>query len=466
MQERVSWREIFTGDYAMATLLVNIGIMVHAIDVLILTTILPAMVRDIGGAHYYTWSTMLYMVSSIIGAASVGNLRQRAGLKRAYLAGAFGFLLGSIGCALAYSMPILLVFRFIQGLGGGILIALSIGMVGESFPERIKKRVLALISGSWGLAALLGPAVGGFFADFISWRGAFWVNVPILFFMLWVAYRILPENHGKVPPKRLPWLRLGLLTFAVLQIGLAGQSYPLLFQMLLIGGGILCLFATFRLDAEAHNRLFPPHPFSLRSLRGAAYWVMYLSSITHTVIGIFLPLALQAIYGASALTSGYIAAILAFCWTIASMATSGIHGVHALRLIIIGQILCVAGLAGLAIGNVHLPLWAIPALSGLTGLGLGASNLHLTEAFMRQTRQDELALTSSSMPTIRSLGIAFGAAFSGIIANAAGLGDNLQAEDVARATSWVLAIGLLAPLVALAFSWRFYQFVMARASGT
>lgn len=463
MQERVSWREIFTGSFAPLTWLVNMGIVIHAIDVLILSTILPSMVRDIGGAHYYTWSTMLYMIASIVGAASVGTLRRYAGMKGAYVIGAGAFLLGSIGCALAPSMPIVLVARFIQGLGGGVLIAQSVGLVGEVFPERIKKRVLATISASWGMAALLGPAVGGLFADYWNWRGAFWVNAPVIFIMLILAFRYLPKGElKKEEGRRLPWLRLGLLTLGVLLIGLAGQSYPLFVQLILIAGAIFSLLALFRLDAEAHHGLFPPHPFSFFSLRGSAYWVMFLSSITHTVIGIFLPLTMQAIYGESALTSGYIFAVLAFCWTIASVTTSGIHGQMALRLILIGQTFCILGITGLAIGNIHLPAFAIPFLTGLTGLGLGASNLHLTEAFMRHTKPKELALTSSSMPTIRNLGIAFGAAMGGIIANGAGLTDQLERNDVIHAMQWVTSMGILAPVLGLMFAWRFLYLIRGR----
>ncbi|HEX2582210.1 MAG TPA: MFS transporter [Dongiaceae bacterium] len=455
MEQKARWSDVLAGEYGWLTILLNLGIVIHAIDVLILTTILPSMVRDIGGAHYYTWSTMLYMVSSIVGATSVGFFRHFLGLRRCYVIGTLAFLTGSVGCAVAPIMAVLLVMRFVQGFGGGVIIALSIGLIGEYFPEYLKKRVLASISASWGLAALLGPAIGGFFADTLSWRGAFWINVPILGVMLLLAFRLLPQENRSQNIVEVPWVRLGFLSFGVLLLGSADQDNPVLLRAFLVGSAIFCLVAMMRLDDRATRRLFPAGAFSLATMRGAAYGVMFLSSIIHTVIGIFLPLAMQKVYGQSALISGYVAATLALFWTLASVGTSGIHGTLARRLIPIGLSLCVLGSLCLTIGAIHIPWEFLPFLSGLVGFGLGCSNLHLTEEVMRATPQAEIGLTASSMPTIRNLGIAFGSALAGIVANASGLTDQLTPLDVARATHWVLGLGMAAAILAVLLSVRF-----------
>jgi hypothetical protein len=170
---------------------------------------------------------------------------------------------------------------------------------------------------------------------------------------------------------------------------------------------------------------------------------------------VFLPLALQVLHGVDPLVAGYMTASLAVCWTLASMATAHLHGRAASAAIVAGQVMCVAGLAALAFGIERVPTYVVPLLNGLVGLGLGCANLHVTAATMMHAKPGEETLTASSIPTIRSLGIAFGAAAAGVIANGAGLTDALRHDDVERAVLAVLGIGVLAPIGALVASIRF-----------
>jgi hypothetical protein len=126
--------------------------------------------------------------------------------------------------------------------------------------------------------------------------------------------------------------------------------------------------------------------------------------------------------------------------------------------------MCVTGLAALAFGMEQVPTFVIPMLNGLVGLGLGCSNLHVTAATMRHARAGEETLTASSIPTIRSLGIAFGAAAAGVIANGAGLTDALIPADVSHAVLAVLGIGVLAPVGALILALRFTSLVATTPS--
>src|SRR5581483_7269799 len=130
-------------------------------------------------------------------------------------------------------------------------------------------------------------------------------------------------------------------------------------------------------------KLFPSHPFSLSTTTGTGNSVMFLSSITHTIIGVFLPLALQVLHGVDPLVAGYMTASLAVCWTVASMATAHLHGRAAAAAIVIGQVLCCVGLAALALGIGRVPTPVVPTLNGLVGIGLGCCNLHVVAAAMR-----------------------------------------------------------------------------------
>jgi len=143
--------------------MLNVGIGLHALDVFIISTVMPRVVQDLGGAKYYSWTTMLYMVASIIGAATGSPMKAKFGARRAYCLGSLLFLCGSVSCALSPAMFILLGARLVQGFGGGLIISLSMALVSELYPERLRKRILGLISSTWGVAALIGPAVEGSF---------------------------------------------------------------------------------------------------------------------------------------------------------------------------------------------------------------------------------------------------------------------------------------------------------------
>jgi MFS family permease len=441
---------------------------------------MPSIVRDIGGASYYSWTTMLYMVASIIGAATGSPLKGKLGARRAYCLGSLLFLFGSVSCALSPSMVILLSARLVQGFGGGLIISLSMALVSELYPERLRKRILGLISSTWGIAALVGPAVGGTFAQYGFWRGAFWINAPIIVGFMLTAWFRLPERPSTGPSKIFPWRRMGLLALGVLCVGVAsdwkalaiqlgiissaGEAADLFVQGALVVAAVLMVWQTLRLDAAGTSKIFPSHPFSIRTTTGTASWAFFLSSMTHTVIGVFLPLALQVLHGVDPLVAGYMTASLAVCWTVASMATAHLHGRAASAAIVCGQILCVIGLGSLAFGIERVPTYVVPLLNGLVGLGLGCANLHVTAAAMMHARPGEETLTASSIPTIRSLGIAFGAAAAGVIANGAGLTDALRHDDVERAVLAVLGIGVLAPIGALIVSLRFVSLLGAAAN--
>lgn len=455
--EKVGWGSIFKNGLGLYTIMLNLGIGLHAVDVFIVSTVMPSVVRDIGGAAYYSWATMLYMVASIIGAATGAPLKAHLGPRRAYCLGAGLFLAGSISCALSPNMLILLSARLVQGFGGGLIISLSMALVSELYPERLRKRVLALVSSTWGVAALVGPALGGAFAEWGIWRGAFWINAPIIAGFMLAAWLRLPERRPEARNSQFPYRRMALLTLGVLCVGFASNWQSPWIQALLIVAAIALVWQTLRLDAAGTNKLFPSHPFSPSTMTGTASWVMFLSSMTSTVISVFLPLGLQVLHHVDPLEAGYMTASLAVCWTVASMATAHLHGRSASIAIVIGLVFCCVGLASLAFGIERVPTAVVPLLNGLVGIGLGCSNLHVVAATMRHARIGEETVTASSIPTVRSLGIAFGAAAAGVIANGAGLTDALLPDDVSRAVLAVLGIGVLAPVGALIMGIRFVR---------
>src|SRR5215470_5337343 len=218
------WQELFRPDLAAFTVILNLGIGLHAVDVFVISTVMPTVVRDIGGSSFYAWSTMLYMVASIVGAASGGPLKA-----------ALGPRMGSAACGASPTMLVLLVARTVQGYGGGLLLAQSMGLISELYPPALRTRILATVSGVWGVAALVGPLIGGVFAEFGWWRGAFWASVPIILWFTARAWQTLPRATAQTDVPPFPIRRIALLTLGVLSAGLAGnisEVWPVLVSLL------------------------------------------------------------------------------------------------------------------------------------------------------------------------------------------------------------------------------------------
>jgi MFS family permease len=478
------WRDVFRDGRAVPTVVLVLAIGLHAVDVFVISTIMPTVVQEIGGEAFYAWSTMLYMVASIAGAASGGPLKAALGARKSFAVGGLLFLIGSAACGASPSMPALLIARAVQGFGGGLLLAQSMGLIGELYPPALRTRILAMVSGVWGVAALIGPLVGGIFAEIGWWRGAFWTTVPIIAAFTAGAWQALPRTAGVAPPAPFPVRRILLLAAGVMSAGvagiipslwpalplrlaeIAGSTSGLWVALLLLVAAVLLVAQTFRLDDAAVNRLFPPRPLSIRRPVGLAYWILFLFSMTHTAIGIYLPLALQVLHGVTPLAAGYANAALAVSWTLASFVTAGWRNAAERAAIVGGPLLALLGLAGLSLGVTSLPPLVACALAGLVGLGIGAGNLHLVALAMRVAEPGFESLTASSIPTIRSLGISFGAAAAGLIANMAGLDEGLSVDTVAAAATWVYGAAVAAPALSLILAIRISARRPPAAAGT
>lgn len=441
------WLALLGEGRAVYTVILNLAICLHAIDVFLIATVMPAVVADIGGAAFYAWPTMLYMVASITGAASGGPVTAAFGARRSYGFAGLIFLAGTAGCAASPNVAALLLARIVQGFGGGMLLWQSMALVRELYPERIRIRLLAVISGVWGVAAILGPLVGGIFAEIGWWRGAFWSAVPLILLFTALAQVSLPAVARSDAAPRFPLRRVLLLGLGVLSVGLSSAIGQPAAQAALIALAVALVGATFRIDSGAANPLFPARALSLRSPVGTAFLMFFLVSMTHTGLGIFLPLSLQVLHGIRPVAAGYFVGVLAVSWTAASFVTAGWRR-HAALLIAGGQFLSAAALAALAAGIVGLPPAAIAALIAVIGFGIGSCTLHLTAWTMALARPGEESITAGSIPTMRSIGIAFGAAFAGLVANTAGLGRGLDAAHVASVATWVTGTTTAAPALA------------------
>lgn len=447
-ERRAPWALILRGRRGLATGIILTAIGLHAIDVFVMATVMPSVVAEIGGAAFYAWPTAIYMVATIVGAASAGPVHAGPGLRLGYAAAACLFGLGSVIAALAPSIGVLIGGRAVQGWGGGLLMALSYVLVRTLYADRLRPRVFAVISTMWGAAAMVGPAVGGIFAEIGWWRGAFWCQVPITMLFVALALQVVPAGRGRKGRAMFPLVAIGLLCGGAMAVAAAGNVPGTAGRAGLIALAVAMVVLALRRDRSGDNPMFPSRTFVPVTAPGAMHWVFLLIAMAPTGVGVFLPLAMQALHGFSPLAAGYFGCLLALGWSSAAILVSGLGDRGARRVMTMGPFITAVALIAVSFAIGEAPPLVIGPLLVLAGAGIGMGLPHFTTRIMRVARRGEEAVTASSVTTVRSLGVAFGSAFSGMIANLAGLGAGLDAAAVGRAVPWVIAFAGLAPLMA------------------
>jgi MFS family permease len=457
-----SWTEVFRGRFGVYTLLLNIGILFFAVDNFLINTLMPSIIADIGGVAFYAWAMMLYLIGSIMGAASYGPLRARIGGRRSYAVGGAVFSLGALGCSIAPTIGALLVARLFQGIGGGLILAGSMAFTSILFGPHLRKFAVAVTNITWIIAAVIGPVQAGIFADFGWWRGAFFLYVPIgaafLVGVLWKIPKSADQATAGSRALRFPIWRVGLLGLGVLCVASSGMAEPAALRAALIVTAGLIVWYSFARDAQAENRLFPSQPLSLSGPVGLAYWGHILVAAAYVAVSIYLPLVLTVLHGIAPLYVGLANGLMSIGWSIAAALSAGLHGTRERKVVIAGPMCLMIGSVGLALvaafgARVAWVLICAP----MVGIGIGIFHVHMTARAMGVARSGEESITASSLQTIRALGMAFGAAVAGTVGNVAGLQELATLDTVRTAVTWVYLFNVLPLALAAAVAARFFQ---------
>ncbi|MCH9692148.1 MAG: MFS transporter [Gammaproteobacteria bacterium] len=451
-----SWGDLFAGKNKAYSLALSGGVILHAINILLTTTVLPSVVKEIGGLNLYAWNMTLFVVASILGSALTAKLLAATGSRGAYGVAAFFFIGGSLICALAPKMEIMLLGRTLQGLGGGFLFALCYSMIYAIFDERLWPRAMALISGMWGLATLVGPAIGGIFAEMNAWRWAFASLIPVTVLYMALVWLVLPVRRGSEASSssKLPVAQLFLLISAVLAVSAGSSSVQLTWNIAgLLLAGVLLLLLVYR-ELNSDTRLLPQGALRLHSPLLPLYCTMALLIIGMTS-ETFVPYFLQILHGQTPLISGYLAALVAAGWTVAEICSAGWQARGIRRAILSGPVLVLTGMLLLA---ASVPIytkagWVVLSLVclGLTlvGFGIGLGWPHLLTRVLQLAPKGDQDLTATSITTVQLFATALGAALAGMLANLGGLSNPGGTEGAASAALWLFAVLAIAPLLAV-----------------
>lgn len=449
-----SWSTLFSNGNGIKAIALALGVMLHATNVYLATTVMPSIIKEIGGLEYYAWNTTLFVVASVIGSVVSTNRLAALGPRKAYQYAILIFALGSLLCTLAPNMFVLLAGRFVQGFGGGLLFALSYAMVRIVFEAKLWSRAMALISGMWGIAAFSGPFIGGIFAEINQWRWAFGVLLIICALIFVISTLILPKSHGKASVPELPYFKLSMLVLAALAVSIGSISDYLVFNITGLVLALLFLYVLIYKERTGGLRLLPTGAYSLKNGLGITYAIMTLL-MTATAIEIYVPYFAQTIYGFSPLQSGYLTVLIAFGWTFSSLIFSGVTGKAVFRIIRLGALLMFLGLLGLTLVSTQAvaPMYIVinAVFLFMIGVGIGMGWPHLLTRVFALAPKGEEALAASSVTTVQLMATTFGAALAGLVSNMAGIKVPGGIEGATQASVFLYGIFALSPFIALLF---------------
>jgi MFS family permease len=340
-------------------------------------------------------------------------------------------------------------------------------MIRLVFEPSLWPRAMALISSVWGIATLVGPAIGGVFAQFDIWRWAFYVLVPCSVALGLFAYRVVPRTSNERGMTRLPLPQIGLLIGAVAAISVASVltgNAPVAAGLVL--AAVAGIVAVGLIEQRTSVRLLPTGAVSLASPLAALFALMMLLQLGITS-DIFIPLLMQQLHGLAPLPAAYLVALVAIGWSTASILTSGWTGARARSLIFVGPLVLAAGALGLALlvplqpGGHPLTLGLIALSLIALGVGIGSAWQQINTRILHNAPKGEGDVTTAAISMAQQVATGLGAAMAGVIVNMAGLATGTQ-TGAASAAQWLYGLFLIAPLIAIPLSWRL---VIREASG-
>jgi EmrB/QacA subfamily drug resistance transporter len=393
-----------------------------ALDQTIVSTAVPSIVADLGGFREFPWLFSVYLLAQAATVPVYGKLADQFGRKPLMYYGIGVFALGSVMCGLAWSMPLLIVARGLQGLGAGAVQPIGMTIIGDIYSLRERAKIQGYVASVWGISSVIGPTFGGVFSQLLSWRYIFWINVPLCLLAALMLRRFSEKvDRGHV---RVDYAGAVLLTLATTLVVLGllegGSSWEwTAWQTPAVFGAALLLFVAFVLvERVVVQPILPLWVFASGTLRTTSAISLLVGGL---ILGLssYVPTLGQEVLGASAILSGFTLAALTLGWPISAGLAGRLYlsiGFRATGLL--GVALAVAGASVLALMDPAGSLWHVAVGCALIGFGMGWVAAPALVVAQSSVAWGERGVATATNMFSRSVGSAIGVAVFGAMVNA------------------------------------------------
>lgn len=398
-----------------------LGMFVGALDQTIVSTAMPTVIAELGGFEHYVWVFSAYMIATVVATPIFGKLSDIYGRKLFFQLGLVLFLIGSVLCGIAGSMTELIVYRAIQGIGGGALMPIAFAVIFDIFPPEKRGKMNGLFGAVFGLSSVLGPTLGAYITDYIDWRWVFYINVPIGFVALGLMHFGYREK-ANLRRQKIDWTGATALVMAILSF---------MFAIELAGAGtyawgswqIVALFALFVVsfllflgaerrasDPIVELKLFKSRLFTASQAIGFLYGIIMIAGAT------YIPLFIQGVYGESASAAGQTLTPMMLAVVASSMIGGPLVNKLSYRsIMLISTVFLAIAMMLLGTLTVDTPRWTVTLYMMLVGLGIGVNFVVLNISVLHGLPGQYKGAAISLITFFRTIGSALGVTVLGVL---------------------------------------------------
>ena len=398
------------------------SLLLSALDSTIVGTAMKKIVNDLQGMEYYAWPFTVYMLCSTVITPISGGIADTFGRKPIFIIGILTFLTGSVLCGLAQSMVLLIVFRGIQGIGGGIIVTSVFTVVADLFPPQKRGKYMGIVTSIYGLSSIIGPLLGGLITDHLSWRWIFYINLPVGIVATAIIAFAMPNFKAEGQKKPVDYCGTAAIILALvpmlLAFSLAGNVYSWL-SVQVIGMFIfsLIMFLLFGyFESKSKNPIIPLSFFKNRSITVTLFVAFLTNGIMYAAI-MYIPYFAQGIIGTSATTSGTITAPMMLGLLLASFITGMLTSKNGKNKVFVffAFILMAVGTGLLSTMSANTPYFQVVLYMIILGLGVGINMPIANTNTQNSVLPQQIGSATSTVQFFRNIGSTIGSAIYGTI---------------------------------------------------